>query len=129
MDDMSREGLLDEIIRRSPAEDVGASGVDIIVRTSGEVRLSDFMLWQSSFSTLNFVNKCWPQYSLFHLVVGVFLFQMETWRLRKHPEVSLKRTATDPSILETRIKFERLREELEKRRLKGYEQIPHRELW
>jgi len=34
--------------------------VDIIVRTSGEMRLSNFMLWRSAYSELMFMDKYWP---------------------------------------------------------------------
>lgn len=34
--------------------------VDIIVRTSGEQRLSNFMLWRSAYSELLFLEKFWP---------------------------------------------------------------------
>lgn len=33
---------------------------DLIVRTSGEQRLSNFMLWRSAYSELIFVKKAWP---------------------------------------------------------------------
>jgi undecaprenyl diphosphate synthase len=34
--------------------------VDMIVRTSGEKRLSNFMLWRSPYSELLFLDKFWP---------------------------------------------------------------------
>lgn len=34
--------------------------IDLIVRTSGEQRLSNFMLWRSAYSELLFLNKSWP---------------------------------------------------------------------
>lgn len=34
--------------------------VDMIVRTGGEKRLSNFMLWRSSYSEIMFVDKLWP---------------------------------------------------------------------
>lgn len=34
---------------------------DLIVRTSGEQRLSDFMLWRSAYSELLFLEKYWPE--------------------------------------------------------------------
>ncbi len=34
---------------------------DLIVRTSGEQRLSNFMLWRSAYSELMFVDKMWPE--------------------------------------------------------------------
>lgn len=35
--------------------------VDVIVRTSGEKRLSNFMLWRAAYSELIFLNKLWPE--------------------------------------------------------------------
>lgn len=37
--------------------------VDLVVRTSGEQRLSGFMLWRIAYSELYFVNKHWPDFS------------------------------------------------------------------
>jgi undecaprenyl diphosphate synthase len=37
--------------------------VDIIVRTSGEKRLSNFMLWRAAYSELMFVDKMWPDFN------------------------------------------------------------------
>ncbi len=34
--------------------------VDVIVRTSGEQRISNFMLWRSAYSELIFIKKMWP---------------------------------------------------------------------
>lgn len=36
--------------------------VDIIVRTSGEKRLSNFMLWRAAYSELMFIDKHWPDF-------------------------------------------------------------------
>jgi len=36
---------------------------DIIVRTSGEQRLSNFLIWQSAYSELYFLKKYWPDFS------------------------------------------------------------------
>lgn len=36
---------------------------DLIVRTSGEQRLSNFMTWESAYSELMFTNKNWPDFS------------------------------------------------------------------
>ncbi len=38
--------------------------VDLIVRTSGEERLSGFMLWRSMYAELYFVDKFWPDFSV-----------------------------------------------------------------
>ena len=36
---------------------------DIIIRTGGEKRLSNFLLWQSAYSELFFVDDYWPDFS------------------------------------------------------------------
>ena len=37
---------------------------DLIVRTGGELRLSNFMLWQSAYSELYFTKKLWPDFNV-----------------------------------------------------------------
>lgn len=39
------------------------SPVDLLVRTSGEQRISNFMLWRAAYSELVFVGKYWPDFS------------------------------------------------------------------
>jgi undecaprenyl diphosphate synthase len=41
----------------------GLPPVDLIVRTSGEQRLSNFMLWRAAYSELLFVDKHWPAFT------------------------------------------------------------------
>jgi undecaprenyl diphosphate synthase len=36
---------------------------DLIIRTGGEMRLSNFLLWQSAYSELYFSNRLWPDFS------------------------------------------------------------------
>lgn len=40
----------------------GQPDVDLLIRTSGEQRLSNFMLWQLSYAELVFVKKAWPDF-------------------------------------------------------------------
>ncbi|KAL3881697.1 hypothetical protein ACJMK2_028101 [Sinanodonta woodiana] len=48
---------------------------DLLIRTSGEVRLSDFLLWQSSFSVLAFVKVLWPEFSIWHFYASILHYQ------------------------------------------------------
>ena len=40
---------------------------DLVIRTSGEQRLSNFMLWQSAYAELMFVDTLWPDFGKSHL--------------------------------------------------------------
>ena len=40
---------------------------DILIRTGGEKRLSNFLLWQLSYTELFFINKNWPDFNFFDL--------------------------------------------------------------
>ncbi len=35
---------------------------DLIIRTSGETRISNFFLWQAAYSEIYFIEKCWPDF-------------------------------------------------------------------
>ena len=41
----------------------GCPDPDIIVRTGAEMRMSNFLLWQSAYSELNFIDTLWPDFS------------------------------------------------------------------
>src|SRR3546814_4036679 len=47
---------------------------DLIVRTSGEVRLSNFMLWQAAYAELLFVDTLWPDFDADALAAAVESF-------------------------------------------------------
>lgn len=53
----------------------GSTPPDLLIRTSGEIRLSDFLLWQSSHSVLSFTPVLWPEFSIWHLIQAVFYYQ------------------------------------------------------
>ena len=36
--------------------------VDLLIRSGGEKRLSDFLLWESAYAELVFVEKPWPDF-------------------------------------------------------------------
>ncbi|XP_043210418.1 dehydrodolichyl diphosphate synthase complex subunit DHDDS-like [Amphibalanus amphitrite] len=48
---------------------------DLLVRTSGEVRLSDFLLWQTTHTCIFFTEVLWPDFSIWHLFSAVFTYQ------------------------------------------------------
>jgi len=49
--------------------------VDLVVRTGGEQRLSDFLLWESAYAELWFTDRMWPDFSAADLARAVADFQ------------------------------------------------------
>ncbi|MCC8160713.1 MAG: isoprenyl transferase [Oscillospiraceae bacterium] len=49
--------------------------VDLLIRTSGEQRLSNFMLWQVSYAEMWFTNKLWPDFKPADLHKAIIDFQ------------------------------------------------------
>ncbi|MHB0949619.1 MAG: di-trans,poly-cis-decaprenylcistransferase [Gemmatimonadaceae bacterium] len=43
--------------------DAGAPNVDLLIRTGGEQRLSDFLLWECAYAELHFTRRMWPDFS------------------------------------------------------------------
>lgn len=41
--------------------------LDLLIRTSGEVRLSNFLLWQAAYAEMNFTEVLWPDFTPEHL--------------------------------------------------------------
>lgn len=62
---------------------------DLIIRTSGERRLSNFLLWQSAYSELYFTETLWPDFTPGDFRMAINDFQM---RERRFGSVSLKKT-------------------------------------
>ncbi|XP_015176081.1 PREDICTED: dehydrodolichyl diphosphate syntase complex subunit DHDDS isoform X2 [Polistes dominula] len=48
---------------------------DLLIRTSGEIRLSDFLIWQVSNCCIYFADALWPEFSAWDLFAAVFYYQ------------------------------------------------------
>ena len=48
---------------------------DLLIRTSGEQRLSNFLLWQAAYAELVFTDTLWPDFTRQHLAEAVADFQ------------------------------------------------------
>ena len=63
---------------------------DLLIRTSGEQRLSNFLLWQSSYTELYVTPKLWPDFSKEDLVEAIAEFERRERRFgRVAPETAL----------------------------------------
>ena len=54
---------IDEACLSQQLDTGGMPDPDLIIRTAGEMRLSNFLLWQSSYAELWVTEKCWPEFS------------------------------------------------------------------
>ncbi len=68
----------------------GLPDPDLLIRTSGEVRLSNFLLWQLAYAELMFVEDYWPDFDRDALVRTIGAFQN---RERRFGGLSARRTA------------------------------------
>ena len=58
----------------------GLPDVDLLIRTAGEKRLSNFLLWQSAYAELYFTDTLWPDFSKKDLLAAIVDYQS---RIRK----------------------------------------------
>ena len=49
--------------------------VDLLIRTGGQRRLSNFLLWQIAYSELYFIDTLWPDFSEKDFVNALYFFQ------------------------------------------------------
>jgi len=69
--------------------------LDMIVRTSGELRLSDFLLWQGSSCYIHFTNTLWPDFTIWDLLSAVFHYQRAKPSIPRPNFSSLSSTAAE----------------------------------
>ena len=60
--------------------------VDLLIRTSGEQRISNFLLWQIAYAELYFTETLWPDYTKEHLYEAIVDYQSRERRFGKTSE-------------------------------------------
>ena len=59
---------------------VGQPDPDLLIRTSGEERISNFLPWQISYSEFVFTDKYWPEYDENEFLKSIQIYQKRTRR-------------------------------------------------
>jgi undecaprenyl diphosphate synthase len=88
IDYSAREAILQAATRAKAAHDLspevfgrlvtgedGPIDVDLVIRTSGEQRLSDFLLWESAYAELHFTQRLWPDFGADDLAEALAAFR------------------------------------------------------
>ncbi|PWT93353.1 MAG: isoprenyl transferase [Blastocatellia bacterium] len=68
-DEITEERLASELYTRNLPE------LDLLVRTSGELRISNFLLWQNAYSEIYVTETLWPDFRRQHLLEAVVDYQ------------------------------------------------------
>jgi undecaprenyl diphosphate synthase len=63
----------------------GAQDVDLLIRTGGEQRLSDFLLWESAYAELYFTPRMWPEFTKDDLSAALAEFRARERRFGRVP--------------------------------------------
>ena len=87
---LAQNKTLEEVIELVTPEAIGRSlyaphlpDPDLIIRTSGEIRLSGFLLWQSVFSEFYFTDVYWPAFRRIDFLRALRAFQQRQRRFGK----------------------------------------------
>src|SRR3989338_2225018 len=74
---------VDEKLFENYLSTAGLPNPDLIIRAGGEMRLSNFVLWQSAYSELYFSSKLWPDFTEQDLVLALKEFDNRARRFGK----------------------------------------------
>ncbi|MDZ7292726.1 MAG: di-trans,poly-cis-decaprenylcistransferase [candidate division KSB1 bacterium] len=86
--DLSREYFA-RLIGEADHTGGSAPDVDLLIRTGGEQRLSDFLLWECAYAELYFTKKMWPDFTPDDLETAIKEFHSRQRRFGRVPEAEL----------------------------------------
>lgn len=79
-------GDIDESVINNHLYTLNLPDVDLVIRTSGEQRISNFLLWQIAYAELYFTDVLWPDFSAEHLMEALESYQNRERRFGKTSE-------------------------------------------
>jgi undecaprenyl diphosphate synthase len=72
----------------------GVPDPDLLIRTSGELRISNFLLWQIAYSEIYVTDKLWPDFRRRDFLAAIRHYQSRDRRFGRTGEQALSETAT-----------------------------------
>ena len=72
---MAERGRFD---RQAMDEALEAEDIDLVIRTAGEQRLSDFFLWECAYSEFVFTDRLWPDFNAVDLKAAIDVYSQRT---------------------------------------------------
>src|SRR5215510_10769722 len=81
-----------ELFSQLVTGEAGLRDVDLIIRTSGEKRLSDFLLWEGAYAELHFTERMWPEFD-----ADDFAEALNSFRLRERRFGGLRAPRLEPA--------------------------------
>jgi undecaprenyl diphosphate synthase len=88
---------IDEETLRSYLYDPSMPDPDVVIRTAGELRLSNFLLWQASYAEIVVVDVCWPEFRRRHLLEALGEYARRVRKFGGLPEAERARRAASAS--------------------------------
>ncbi len=73
-----KEGRIEEVNEEAIVRRLYTNGIpdpDLLIRTSGEMRISNFLIWQCSYSEFFFCDVLWPDFKESHLREAILSYQ------------------------------------------------------
>ena len=84
MEKLQKQGKFAEELHEQSIEDElytrNLPDLDLLVRTSGELRISNFLLWQSAYAEIYVTDTLWPDFRRLHLLQAIVDYQQRSRR-------------------------------------------------
>ncbi|MBQ1725193.1 MAG: di-trans,poly-cis-decaprenylcistransferase, partial [Muribaculaceae bacterium] len=77
---------IDDDVMAAHLATAGMPDPDLLIRTGGDLRISNYLLWQLAYSELYFTDKYWPDFSKDDFVAAIADFQQRERRYGKTSE-------------------------------------------
>jgi len=84
---LDRDAFLD-LLCATDGSGVRVPEVDLLIRTGGEQRLSDFLLWECAYAELYFTRRLWPEFGAHDLAAAVADYHRRERRFGRVPDAA-----------------------------------------